>query len=94
MNPQESSNTQLTAEEAVNLKSNLMQVFPIPETPFKAEGNEEVGYYITLGRIKISERCESIEDAIELLETKKWHIITNCIAGMIAINEEFNNQKK
>lgn len=68
--------------------SEVIKREPIEGTPFEIIGNQEKGYFIALGKFKITE-TENFDDrtniniqefAQYLIETKKWDIILNAIA--------------
>lgn len=55
---------------------------PIQNSPFWVVGDKEQGYFLIMGRWRISEIYTTKEKAIGALETDKWNIIlriTGCM---------------
>lgn len=72
--------TQTNAEDNPNLKSSeLIHREDIPNTPFKISGNEDKGYFITLGKYKLTNNYITIEQAKDAILTNQWTIIMNMI---------------
>lgn len=65
--------------------SNLAEREEIEGTPFTVIGNEIVGYFLALGKYRITEHQKTKNDAIRLLETRKWDIIINLMTATARI---------
>lgn len=91
----EQSNTQNYAVNGQQNKENsseLLHQEKIVGTPLTIVGNEDKGYFIALGRYRLTEPIETIDAAYGLLESQQWNIISNMIATMISINEEMKKE--
>lgn len=74
--------TQTNIEEEQNNSNSSTEIIQrekIINTPFEIVGNTENGYFIAMGKYKITENKQSIEDAKKTLNTEQWIIITNMI---------------
>lgn len=75
-------------EENLNNKNSSEQIkrLYIPYTDFQIVGTDETGYFIALGKYKLTEDYPQFEDenlsdtGARLLEHCKWQIIINLIA--------------
>lgn len=73
---------------ADNKNYNLATNEPIDGTPFRLIGTKENGYFIVLGKYRITEIKETEGEALELLITNNWDIIAALI--LIFIREDKN----
>lgn len=65
----------------------------LPETPFHVVGNKNHGYFIALGRYRLTDTFEEKREAIDQLTYSKWKVITNLISTLIEANENFKQDK-
>lgn len=83
-------NIQNNAEETHKSESGeLIKRKQMENTPFWIIGDDETGYFGTLGKYQITERYPTQEAVQNHIETQTWDIILKC-AGIIAeyvINE-------
>lgn len=70
----------------------LIERVQLLNTPFHVVGNKDTGYMLTLGRYKITDIVPTRVEAIELLATEQWNIITRVVTTLHeAILSEFKN---
>lgn len=55
----------------------------IKGTPFTLTGNEDQGYFLTLGNYRLTEAKETPEEATEEIESNTWNIISRLVAAYI-----------
>jgi len=87
-----------STEETHSENSSLIERFPIENTPFTVWSDyrgEKEKHYLTMGNYKVSEDCETQEEARTWPENHKWELITTMIvivgekaAEIKAIKEE------
>lgn len=76
----ESSNGQTNAEENPHSRNySLIHREKVPNTPFEIVGNEETGYFLALGRYKLSQPTPTIDEAYAKLIDEQWNIILNLV---------------
>lgn len=78
--------TQVNADENQNnipSGKQLLEREKITDTPFELIGNEEIGYFISLGKYRISEIMTNKKIAIESLEKEQWNYIVRIIVTLI-----------
>lgn len=77
----------------------------IPNTPLWITGNKEQGYCITIQNYKLTEPKLTIPEALKLLETEQWNVLSTLIIALIEITTKaswedflkqppFNNEVK
>lgn len=76
-------NIQNSAQETHNSESPLIIHEPIENTPFTICGNEEKGYFIRMGSYRLTEYYNTIENAKNHLEIRKWDITVTIIAAIL-----------
>lgn len=69
-------------QNKVNSGEELIERHPIEGTPFMVVGNKDNGYFIAMGRFRISETAGTLQKAAEMLITNQWEIIGNMIITM------------
>lgn len=82
------------AEETHNNNSALLERFPIDNTPFTVWSDyrgEKPIHYLTMGNYKVSEDCETQEEARQWPENHKWELITTMI---VIVGEKAEEIKK
>lgn len=75
-------NTQINAENDQNNENSsdqLVEKIKIEKTPFHVVGNKDHGYFIAIGRNRVSEKRPTPEEAEELLVTDFWEILANLV---------------
>lgn len=82
-----------------NSNSELVERHEIPNTPFHIVGNKEKGYFLTLGKYKISDTYKTEEELFEDVDKQHWNITLRLIttvheAIMTKIGEEFMQTEK
>ena len=83
------TNASETATESKKLISNE----PIDGTPFHLVGSEEVGYFISLGKYRLTEPSKKEEDALMKLSSEKWQIVARLVAAYIDFDTQMKNQQ-
>lgn len=74
----EQSESQMNVKEVSNLESGkLFTREAIEGTPFTVIGNDEKGYFVSLGRFKVIRNEETLEGAIKHVREKSWEILMN-----------------
>lgn len=86
---EENQNNQLFSTD----EKQIVERQEIEETPFHIVGNKEHGYFIALGRYRITETFREKREAVAELTHRKWKVITNLISTLIEANEEFSKNK-
>lgn len=84
-------NTQSGAEKNRNkeeLNTPLIVRNRIDGTPFHIVGNEEVGYFLTMGRYRLTDHYDTITEAETALERDFWDIILHMIITVIDIDKK------
>lgn len=77
----EQLNTQNSAEETHKSNSyKLIDREAMENTPFVIVGNEDTGYFGTLGKYKITENFPTKEAVTNHVETYTWEIIMKIVA--------------
>lgn len=91
---QEQLRSQMNAEDQIKLESGeLIHREQVENTPFWIVGNEENGYFLTIGKYRITEHRTSIDGVKNDLENKKWYIILTLI-GIITEQIIYKKDKK
>lgn len=90
---QELLNTQNNVEESLpsQQSSEMAEMDVIEGTPFTVVGNEERGYFIAIGKFRISEVKPTREEAECLLSTDRWNVIVNLIVTLAGEMDNFND---
>lgn len=70
----------------------LIEQHEIQNTPFKAIGNKERGYFLALGANRLSQEFKNPDELTEALEKNKWNIILNLIVEIssLTLNDQLN----
>lgn len=70
----------------------LIEQHELENTPFKAIGNKERGYFLALGANRLSKEFKNPDELKEALETNRWNIIINLIVQIsnLTLNEQLN----
>lgn len=67
----------------------LLEVEQIKDTPLTVVGNKDDGYFIAVGKWRISNKCATIDECKALLEgPSMWEIILNICWAFSAKNNE------
>lgn len=69
--------------------SKLIEREIIQGSPMWAIGNVEEGYYIVLGKYRLTEKSETMADALKLLEIEKWNIIIRAIIAICNDTDQY-----
>ncbi|AXH75282.1 MAG: hypothetical protein [Microviridae sp.] len=80
-----------TAEGTKANNKELISNESIKGTPFKITGNEDLGYFLSMGKYRLTEPTKTKEEVLNELEENKWQIICRTIHAYIAFNEEVKN---
>jgi hypothetical protein len=95
--PAQESLNELTSAEGSQNKLNYGEEEitrqQIRNTPFQIIGNDTLGYFVALGRFRISEKIPNINDVQEYVEEHKWEITMNCISAALQGYEEEQRNK-
>lgn len=70
----------------------LLTIEPLENTPFKVVGNDETGYFIALGKYKITNHYEDATKAIEYLKTNQWNVIISMVGAILKAENLINEQ--
>lgn len=85
-------NTQTSADENQNREQSsnteLIHRERVIGTPFSVVGNEESGYFVTLGMYKISPHYPTLNEAKEAVEQDKWDIIINVFYALHQLTQK------
>lgn len=76
---------------AVNTDINnreLILARPIKGTPFTLAGNEDQGYFLTIGAYRLTEPETTPEEAVEKLDSETWEIISRLVAAYIHFDKK------
>lgn len=57
----------------------------VGDTPFQIVGSEEDGYFLAIGRLRITEGGETKEELLRKLEVRDWELIINMILGFAEV---------
>lgn len=74
--------TLLNTDETRKQGSPLIIHEQIQQTPFTITGNPETGYFIRLGRLRLTEYYDSIAECKEIIDKKQWDFICNLIISL------------
>lgn len=85
---QELLNGQIGAEKTNTPNKQLVSREPLHGTPFEIIGAVEVGYFLALGKYKLTEHYDTREEVLDILIQDSWLIIANMIALMIDIKQK------
>lgn len=68
----------------------LLEQHELEGTPFKAVGNKERGYFLALGRNKLTNEFKDPDEVKDALEKNKWNVIVNLIVQIsnLTVNEQ------
>lgn len=53
---------------------------PLDNTPFRIIGNSEVGYFLTMGKYRLTEHYNTVDEVIETINREQWLIISRMIS--------------
>lgn len=74
----------LTNAEKTNTDNRKLLTYePIAGTPFYVTGSSEQGYILTVGKYRVTEPVDTIEEAISKLDTEIWLIISRLVSSYI-----------
>lgn len=82
MKQQESFNAHTNANESNSQSSELVTREDVTGSPFKIIGTEH-GYFLALGKYRLTENCETKEEITELLTEEMYNIILKVLAILI-----------
>lgn len=74
-------NTSMNVNETdnKNYSSELIKREQIGETPFTAIKTEQGGWFVTIGKYRVSEEYKTKAEVVKLVEKKDWGLIMNVI---------------
>lgn len=86
-------NTQGIAGDDQNKENSgeLLERHEVPGSPFTIVGNKEQGYFLTMGKYRLTDAYQDVDGVIWGLENEKWEIIFNLIITLIKSTEELRN---
>lgn len=73
--------------------SELLQREEVTGTPFTIVGNEEKGYFLAMGKWKLSGHLPSKTAVIAYLDAEHWTITMNCIIVVTEMLEELRKSE-
>lgn len=74
--------TLLNTDETRKVGSPLVIHEQIQNTPFTITGNQETGYFVRLGRLRLTEHYDKISECRKIVEEKQWDFICNLIISL------------
>lgn len=83
-----------SAEETEASKKQLISREEIPGTPIIVAGNKDTGYFLALGRYRLTETMDTKEGAVMLLELETWNVISRLIAAYIDFEKQIATFEK
>lgn len=75
-------------ETSFDQNNQLIEREPIDGTPFYCVGNLETGFFIALGKYRLTEPKPSVYECMKQLQDNQWHIIMNLIITIQSTIEE------
>lgn len=85
-------NTLNNVEETHKENYSLIMREKIEKTPFHIIGDEEKGYFIALGKYRVTEPTKTPEEAIQKLDIEKWNILVDVITIIITATDNAISQ--
>lgn len=86
-----------TGDETIpNLEENTMELekYEVPKTPFHIIGNQEQGYWGTMGAYRITGLYEQLNEVEEYInEINNWELIGNFVTALMDANNKIQNKK-
>lgn len=71
----------------------LLQKTEVPNTPFTIVGNDEDGFIITMGVMRLTDK-KTFDECMTLIENKNYDLIVTMINGMIIHYDQVKDQLK
>lgn len=90
----ESSHIHDSANETHNNESHLITRNPVENTPFAVVGNNENGYFLTMGKYRLTDNFQNEEDVIYYLENNTWEIIVTLMTAIIHASQTHKIEMK
>ena len=84
------SNTQSLEENAQNKEksSELLEMDKVENTPFHVVGSNDQGFFIALGKYRISTVQPTKESAIEWVSKNMWTVVLILVDTLILLNKD------
>lgn len=80
----ESQQSQTSAQSAENNSNSLtIERDIIPDTPFTIVGTEKDGYWLTMGKHRITKPCKTKKEVLKKLKEKDWTLITAIMIAFV-----------
>lgn len=83
---------QATSQNEPNKNTKLLHREKLEKTPFEIIGNEEGGYFVAMGKYRLTEPQKTIPLAIQVLEDRRWEIIGAMITTTIVMMDNINSR--
>lgn len=87
-NHNNNSSTTTTTTNSTPQNEEIIKYKPIEKTPFTLVWQKDMGYFLTMGKFKITENYETEEEIEQILTEKPYQLILEMIGVLIEINEE------
>lgn len=71
----------------------LFEINEVEGTPF-AILRDELGYCVLLGKYQVTEKKETKEETLKLLEEKDWNLILSVAVAQMKIMEELKKEEE
>lgn len=71
--------TNADANQDKEPSSELLERITVPGSPFTVCGNQEMGYFLTMGKYRLSEAQESKDAVLEYLDKEHYNVVFNLI---------------
>lgn len=84
---EEDRNSMIYSEEEIEREQ-------VKDTPFWCIGNKEKGYFLVMGKHRITEIYQYKNQAYNALDTERWKIILNVIAIMMENSNYISDLKQ
>jgi hypothetical protein len=87
-----SGSTNVSETDKKNSSSELIKRNRIANTPFVAIKTDEGGWFLTMGKYRVSEEYETEEEVIKLVKTKDWELLMNIMTVVTESLGELRNE--
>lgn len=81
-------------EEDGSITEELVEKENIDGTPFAVIGSKEKGYFLILGRRRITEVMKTKEEVLKYIDEQSWYLTTQLIIAIIEDKDELLKMAK
>lgn len=87
--------SQTNAEDQHNNNSSeLIEKTDVENSPFIIIGNEELGYFLAMGKYRMTQPMKTKQDVIAYLVSNTYNVIATMITTLITATNEYNTNHK